>query len=139
MVTFEIKTFQATRIVAVVALETVADLADKLAAIILVEGLVDRVQVLVVEAASAATVMTETRTISKSMSMTFQKEPTNRLSKTVLTSHGDQSLSKSSVVRQNSGSLSSTHRKSLIKRYKRELKSMVKNFGLNLQQKVSYY
>ena len=120
-------------------METVADLADKLAAIILVEGLVDRVQVLVVEAASAATVMTETRTISKSMSMTFQKEPTNRLSKTVLTSHGDQSLSKSSVVRQNSGSLSSTHRKSLIKRYKRELKSMVKNFGLNLQQKVSYY
>ena len=117
----------------------VADLAYKIAAIILVEDSVGQVQVLVVEAASVATVTTETRTISKSMSMTFRKEPTNRPSKTVLTSHGDQSLSKSSVVRQNSGSLSSTHRRSLIKRYKKELKSMAKNFGLNLQQKVSYY
>ena len=55
-----------TRTVAV-DLEVVADLAAKIAAITLAEDSVARAQVLVVEAvvASAATGMTETRTISK--------------------------------------------------------------------------
>ena len=79
-----------------------------------VVDLAGRAQVLVVEAAvvSAATGMTENRTISKSMFPTFQKTPMNRPSKTVSTNHVVRNISKSLETHRNSVLSNSSHRRS---------------------------
>ena len=112
-----------TEMVAVVDLETVvADLAAKVAAITRVEDSVGRAQALVagVVVASAATGMTEARTISKLILAIFRREPMNRPSKTVLTNHADRKASKSlcavTLVHQNLDTSNSTHNKSLTAR-----------------------
>ena len=97
----------------------------------------DRAQVLAAEVvASAETGTIKNRTISKSMFPTFQKMPMNRPSKTVSTNHVARNISKSLETHQNSVSSNSLHRRSLIKRYKPALKSMVKSFEPNLQDNV---